>query len=80
MWTGRSASYSHLKVFRCKAFAHVPKEKRSKLDDKAMPCIFLGYVNEDVPDTAEPEAAGAANDDQENQVQDDHDQGESNQE
>ncbi|KAL6129460.1 hypothetical protein ACLB2K_072810 [Fragaria x ananassa] len=37
-------------------------------------------VNEDVPDTAEPEAAGAANDDQENQVQDDHDQGEPNQE
>ncbi|KAL6191957.1 hypothetical protein ACLB2K_038346 [Fragaria x ananassa] len=37
-------------------------------------------VNEDVPDTAEPEAAGAANDGQENQVQDDHDQGEPNQE
>nr|XP_011470594.1 PREDICTED: protein NRT1/ PTR FAMILY 2.5-like [Fragaria vesca subsp. vesca] len=37
-------------------------------------------VNEDVPDTAEPEAAGAANDDQENQVQDDHDQGEPNHE
>ena len=37
-------------------------------------------VNEDVLDTVEPEAAGAANDDQENQVQDDHDQGEPNQE
>lgn len=22
---------------------HVPKERRSKLDDKATPCIFIGY-------------------------------------
>ncbi|KAL6211081.1 hypothetical protein ACLB2K_016309 [Fragaria x ananassa] len=46
VWTGRSASYSHLKVFGCKAFAHVPKEKRSKLNDKAVPCIFIGNGNE----------------------------------
>ena len=39
-------SNSHLKVFGCKAFAHVPKEQRAKLDDKAMPCIFLGYGDE----------------------------------
>ena len=25
-WTGKDVSYSHLKVFGCKAFAHVPKE------------------------------------------------------
>ncbi|KAL6202242.1 hypothetical protein ACLB2K_025951 [Fragaria x ananassa] len=48
VWTSRSASYSHLKVFGCKAFAHVLKEKRSKLDDKAVPCIFLGYGNEEM--------------------------------
>ncbi|KAL6201926.1 hypothetical protein ACLB2K_025638 [Fragaria x ananassa] len=48
VWTGRSASYSHLKVFGCKAFAHVPKQKRSKRDDKAVPCIFLGYGNEEM--------------------------------
>ena len=36
-------SYSHLKVFGCKAFTHVPKEQCSKLDDKAVCCIFLGY-------------------------------------
>uniref|UniRef100_A0A2N9IN96 Integrase catalytic domain-containing protein n=1 Tax=Fagus sylvatica TaxID=28930 RepID=A0A2N9IN96_FAGSY len=37
------ASYAHLKVFGCKTFAHVPKEQRLKLDDKAIPCIFIGY-------------------------------------
>jgi hypothetical protein len=41
--TGQDASYAHLKVFRCKTFAHVPKEQRLKLDDKAIPCIFVGY-------------------------------------
>ena len=30
-------------MFGCKAFVHVPKEQRSKLDDKAVCCIFLGY-------------------------------------
>ena len=34
---------SHLKVFGCKAFVHVPKEQRSKLDSKSTPCIFIGY-------------------------------------
>ena len=42
-WQGRRISYSHLKVFGCQAFAHVPKEKRSKLDPKSEPCIFVGY-------------------------------------
>lgn len=42
-WQGRRISYSHLKVFGCQAFAHVPKEKRSKLDPKSEPCIFIGY-------------------------------------
>ena len=43
VWTGKDVSYSHLKVFGCKAFVHVPKEKRSKLDRKSTPCIFVGY-------------------------------------
>ncbi len=34
---------SHLRVFGCKAFAHVPDEKRTKLESKSMPCVFLGY-------------------------------------
>lgn len=42
-WQGRRISYSHLKVFGCQGFALVPKEKRSKLDPKSEPCIFIGY-------------------------------------
>ena len=26
VWTGKDVPYSHLKVFGCKAFTHVPKE------------------------------------------------------
>ena len=33
----------HLKVFRCKACVHVPKDERSKLDVKTNQCIFIGY-------------------------------------
>ena len=47
VWTGKDVAYNHLKVFGCKAFAHVPKEQRSKLDDKAFPCILVGYGNEE---------------------------------
>ena len=43
VWTGKDVSYSHLKVFGCKTFIHVPKEQRSKLDSKSTPCIFVGY-------------------------------------
>ncbi|GKV32108.1 hypothetical protein SLEP1_g40737 [Rubroshorea leprosula] len=46
-WTGKDVGYSHLKVFGCKAFMHVPKEQRSKLDDKTIPCIFVGYGDEE---------------------------------
>jgi hypothetical protein len=42
-WSGRKPDVSHLRVFRCKAFAHVPDEKRTKLESKSMPCAFLGY-------------------------------------
>jgi hypothetical protein len=43
VWSGKNPSVSHLKVFGCDAFVHVPKEKRSKLDNKAVECIFIGY-------------------------------------
>jgi hypothetical protein len=42
-WSGRKLDVSHLKVFGCKAFAHVPDEKRTKLESKSMACVFLGY-------------------------------------
>ena len=47
VWTGKNLNYSHLKMFGCEAFVHIPKENRAKLDDKSMKCIFLGYVDKD---------------------------------
>ena len=33
-----------MKVFGCVCYAHIPDEKRSKLDEKGERCIFMGYV------------------------------------
>ena len=35
VWTGKKPSLSHLRVFGCDAYVHVPKEKRTKLDSKS---------------------------------------------
>ncbi len=40
---GKKLDISHLKVFGCITYVHVPNEKRSKLDPKAEKCIFIGY-------------------------------------
>jgi len=42
-WTCMNHSVSHLKVFGCVAYAHVPDELRRKLDKKGKKCIFVGY-------------------------------------
>ncbi|KAJ8620898.1 hypothetical protein MRB53_029427 [Persea americana] len=41
-WSGRKPSVDHFKVFGCIAYAHIPDQKRTKLDDKGAKCIFLG--------------------------------------
>jgi hypothetical protein len=43
VWTDKKPSLTHLKVFGCDAYIHVPKENMSKLDKKAKKCIFIGY-------------------------------------
>ena len=43
VWTGKDVSYDHLHVFGCKAYVHIPKDERSKLDSKTRQCVFLGY-------------------------------------
>ncbi|KAG6397726.1 hypothetical protein SASPL_143896 [Salvia splendens] len=42
-WSGRKPGIAHLRVFGSKVYAHVPDQTRSKLDDKSMPFIFIGY-------------------------------------
>ena len=43
VWSSKKFSVAHLIFFGCDAFVHVPKDKRSKLDNKAEKCIFIGY-------------------------------------
>ena len=42
VWRGRRVSYDRFKVFGCRAFVHVPKDERAKLDSKTKECIYLG--------------------------------------
>jgi hypothetical protein len=43
VWTGKEPSFTHIKVFGCDAYVHVPKENMSKLDKKDEKCILIGY-------------------------------------
>jgi hypothetical protein len=43
VWTGKEPSLTHLKVFGCDAYVHVPNEYKSKLDKKVGKCIFIRY-------------------------------------
>ena len=43
IWFSKNVSYDCLRVFGCKAYVHVPKDERSKLDAKTRQCIFIGY-------------------------------------
>ena len=42
-WSGKRSSISHLRIFGCVAYAHVPEELRIKLNDISQKCIFVGY-------------------------------------
>ena len=45
VWSGPKPFVAHLIIFGCEAFMHAPKEKRSKQDNKAEKCIFVGYTD-----------------------------------
>ena len=47
VWSRKYVSYKHLKVFGCRAFAHILDVERSKLDGKTKECVFLGYAHDD---------------------------------
>lgn len=43
---GYKLEVGHLRVFGCKAFAHVPKYGRIKLYSKLIKCIFISYCTD----------------------------------
>ena len=43
VWKGNKPNVNHLCIFGCSAYAHIPKDERSKMDPKAKKSIFLGY-------------------------------------
>lgn len=44
-WSKKKPDVSHLKVFGCIAYAHVPDHKLKKLDDNEEVGIFIGLSN-----------------------------------
>lgn len=43
LFTGKPVDLTHLRVFGCLAYAHVPKELRKKLSARSQPGVFVGY-------------------------------------
>lgn len=43
VWSGEKPDVSHLRVFGCNAYSHVPRDERGKVDSKTKKCWMLGY-------------------------------------
>jgi hypothetical protein len=43
VWMGKKPSLENLHDFGCEEYAHVHKEEKFKLDNKAVKCIFISY-------------------------------------
>ena len=43
MFIGKKPEVSHLRIFGCPVYVHIPKEKRNKLDPSGKKGIFVGY-------------------------------------
>lgn len=43
VWTAKKPALQHLRIFGCKAYAHIPTPKQTKLSTRSTPCIFVGY-------------------------------------
>ncbi len=44
VWSGEKPSITNLKIFGCKAYSHIPKKRRRKLEPKSLECVFIGYI------------------------------------
>lgn len=45
-WSGNKPSVEHFRVFGCVGYVHIPDVKRTKLDDKSVKCVMIGYSRE----------------------------------
>jgi hypothetical protein len=45
-WNGRKVDLSHLHVFGCCDFMHIPDQNRKKLDPKSTELVHIGYSEE----------------------------------
>ena len=43
VFSGKKPEVSHLRIFGCLVYIHIPKEKRKKLDPSGKKGIFVGY-------------------------------------
>jgi hypothetical protein len=43
IFSRKKLEVSHLKIFGCPVFVHIPKEKRTKMDPSGKKGIFVGY-------------------------------------
>src|SRR5690606_36938910 len=47
LWYGRAPKISHLRIFGTTAYAHIPDQRRSKLDAKSQKGFLVGYCDDD---------------------------------
>ena len=47
VWRQKKPTATHLRVVGCKAYTHIPKDERGKLDKKAQMCTFVGFWRAD---------------------------------
>ena len=45
-WSGTQQRVTHMQVFGCVTYAHIPDQLRKKLDSKEEKCIFIRYSEE----------------------------------
>ena len=43
VFSNKKPEVSHLRIFSCPVYIHIPKEKRTKLDPSGKKGIFVGY-------------------------------------
>lgn len=47
LWFGKKPEIKHLRVIGTECFAHIPKQRRTKLSKKTKKCILIGYDGDD---------------------------------